>query len=300
MVLDNEIGEKETRIMKRYYLSHLLRVLFMDQRQFFCLWWKLVSVIMSLSWIESKLQVTLITLMCPWSQAWGRIQWIGKYHQIIKVTSIFIPSLSTTNTALGHGSWSLRKWTPEKVRNSAEDAEWLEMVRVGLFIIKQRFLMKINRAGDTMGVTPDGVLCDPSLMISAHRVTLGMNEPLPNISIVWETENGRIKIKTKRWWILERRSLMWKICGKFKNQMYNVHLAWCFNQIWSYQLYKTAAGRFKNSDMILFTLNTSNGDQESSFTYLALAAIIRSSRPVRILRKLRYRNNPGVFNKRRI
>ena len=37
MVLDNEIGEKETRIMKRYYLSHLLRVLFMDQRQFFCL-----------------------------------------------------------------------------------------------------------------------------------------------------------------------------------------------------------------------------------------------------------------------
>ena len=163
-------------------------------------------------------------------------------------------------------SWSLRIWTPEKVRNSAEDAEWLEMVRVGLFIIKQRFLMKINRAGDTMGVTPDGVLCDPILMISAHRVTLGMNEPLPNISIVWETENGRIKIKTKRWWILERRSPMWKICGKFKNQMYNVHLAWCFNQIWSYQLYKTAAGRFKNSDMILFTLNTSNGDQESSFT----------------------------------
>ena len=83
MVLDNEIGEKETRIMK-HYLSLLLRVLFMDQRQFFCLWWKLVSVIMSLSWIESKLQVTLITLICPWSQAWGRIQWIGKYHQIIK------------------------------------------------------------------------------------------------------------------------------------------------------------------------------------------------------------------------
>lgn len=75
-------------------------------------------------------------------------------------------------------SWSLRKWTHEKVRNSAEDAEWLEMVRVGLFIIKQRFLMKINRAGDTMGVTPDGVLCDPSLMISAHRVTLRMNEPI--------------------------------------------------------------------------------------------------------------------------
>lgn len=64
------------------------------------------------------------------------------------------------------------------MRNSAEDAEWLEMVRVGLFIIKQRFLMKINRAGDTMGVTPDGVLCDPSLMISAHRVTLRMNEPI--------------------------------------------------------------------------------------------------------------------------
>ena len=64
------------------------------------------------------------------------------------------------------------------MRNSAEDAEWLEMVRVGLFIIKQRFLMKINRAGDTMGVTPDGVLCDPSLMISAHRVTLQMNEPI--------------------------------------------------------------------------------------------------------------------------
>ena len=36
MVLDNEIGEKETRIMK-HYLSLLLRVLFMDQRQFFCL-----------------------------------------------------------------------------------------------------------------------------------------------------------------------------------------------------------------------------------------------------------------------
>ena len=173
------------------------------------------------------------------------------------------------------------------------------MVRVGLFIIKQRFLMKINRAGDTIGVTPDGVLCDPTLMIPLTGSHFGWMRLLPNIIIMREGDIVRIKIKTKRWWILVRRGLMWKICGKFKNQMYNVHLAWCFNQIWSYQLYKTAAGWFENSDMILFTLNTSNGDQESSFTYLASAAIIRSSRPVRILRKLQT-PNPGVFNKRRI
>ena len=165
MVLDNEIGEKETdEDYETQFVFYVLRVLFMDQRYFFCLWWKLVSVIMSLSWIESKLQVTLITLICPWSQAWGRIQWIGKYHQIIKGDINFhcIPQQIR--------SWSLRKWTHEKVRNSTEDAEWLEMVRVGLFIIKQRFLVKINRAGDTIGVTSDGILCDPSLMIAAHSL----------------------------------------------------------------------------------------------------------------------------------
>ena len=66
-----------------------------------------------------------------------------------------------------------------------------------------------------------------------------------------------------------------------RNQMYNVYLAWCFNQIWSYQLYKTAGGRFQNADMILFTLNTSNGDPESSFTYLARPGH-HASRPTRI------------------
>ena len=134
----------------------------------------------------------------------------------------------------------------------------------------------------------------------AHRVTLQMNETIAQHHHHHVKKNRRIKIETKRWWILVRRFSMWKICGKFKNQKYNVHLAWCFNQIWSYQLYKTAGGWFQNSDMILFTLNTSNGDQESSFTYLASAAIIRSSRLLRILRKLQYYSNPGVFNKRRI
>ena len=194
----------------------------------------------------------------------------------------------------------MKNWAHKKVRNSTEDAEWLEMVRVGLFIIKQRFLMKINRAGDTIGVTSDGILCDPTLMIPAHRVTLQMNETIAQYHHHVRKKNRRIKIKTKRWWILVRRFPMWKICGKFKNQKYNVHLAWCFNQIWSYQLYKTAGGWFQNSDMILFTLNTSIGDQESSFTYLASAAIIRSSRLLRIFRKLQYYSNPGVFNKRRI
>ena len=45
--------------------------------------------------------------------------------------------------------------------------------------------MKITRGGDTIGATPDGVLCDPAIMIPASRVTLQMNEtdhcPIPSI-----------------------------------------------------------------------------------------------------------------------
>ena len=42
---------------------------------------------------------------------------------------------------------------------------------------------EINRAGDTIGVTSDGILCDPTLMIPAHRVTLQMNETIAQYHI---------------------------------------------------------------------------------------------------------------------
>ena len=54
---------------------------------------------------------------------------------------------------------------------------------------------------------------------------------------------------------------------KFSINVHNVNIAWDFNQIWYNQLYKTARRAKRNSDKILFTLNSSSGDKELWFTY---------------------------------